>query len=84
MDIKEMIELLKNKAEDPSTQILDLRNIAVAALDTLAEAADNLEQAVDSELEEDDPVISSDIAHAVEDAVQYGSSDLSQIAEKLR
>lgn len=84
MDINEIVTLLEEKAEDPSTQILDLRNIAIAALETIREAADNLENAIEREMQEDDPIITSDITCAVEDAVRDGVSDLAEMAKDFR
>lgn len=86
MDIQDIIALLKDRVNDPYTQINDLKDIALSALEAVEDADKNLQRAIEEELEEEDPMISIDITFAVEDAVRKAgdNKNLEEIAEKLR
>ena len=46
-DVVEFVEVLKNKVEDPNTQVEDIKKIAVEALHAISEIHDSVEADVD-------------------------------------
>lgn len=84
MNIKTIVALLKDRADDPHTTVYDLHAIAVSALKAIEDADANLRDAIDDELDKEEPTINMNISYAIEDAVRNGDSELEELAEKLQ